>query len=783
MGRNSKSNEPGGLVEFAEIMVEQTETYGPARKRNKFGAFVAFLALSVSLGLIGGFLTTPLTVTTAVGVREVSDFWDGLPTELPEAPLPQRSRILDVNGTEIAEFYSENRILVDLENVSPYVVDALLATEDSRFYEHNGVDVEGLGRALVRTAQGDMQGGSTITQQLVKNTLVVHAANAEDAQAAIEATPMRKIEEMKYAIALEEQLSKDEILERYLNIALFSNAVYGIGTAANYYFGKDVKDLTLGESATLIGLLKNPSGYDPLVKPEAAKERRDVVISRMLSVGAITAVEADEAKAQEIPLNVQKPQNGCQASPYPYYCQWVLNTLHVDPAFGDTEEERSALVYRGGLTIQTPLDPRIQTATQSSVDEALGRGNRVASAIAVVEPGTGRVTGMAQNRTWGREEESTDAEKRTEVIYPTRVAFQSASTFKVFTAAAALEAGYPLDGVIDAPTQYTNPNFNTPSGGIQNLASYHAGPMNLATATARSSNTFYATLQEKVGVLAVADMADNLGISVPREGPQAVGARDASFTLGTISVSPLQMSAAYATFASGGVYCDPVNIIKVTGPMGEDIPSPDGNCRQAISKQTADNMVYLLSQVIDGDDPDRSGKDMSLGRPAGGKTGTTNNTSAVWFAGFTPQYAAAVWVGDPRGGVKYPLDNGLRVYGRWVDTVFGGTVAGPIWKDAMAEIMAPLPVANFPTSSGPGASNLIPDVRGMGVQEAVSVLIARGYDVEISAEQAPVTEFSNPDQVMSQTPVPGTNNASSTTKITITLSSGSRTDWVIPKNG
>lgn len=763
----SKKSMPG-LDGLEEMFQNSTEKRRPPRKwAMPFG----FLAASVAGGLLLAGLVVPAVAPIAAAPPIAQAYWDSLPKELPDLPLPQRSIITDTNGAQIAEFYFENRIIVPLAQISPYAVDALLATEDSRFYEHGGVDWQGVARAAGNDLMGkDLQGASTITQQLVKNTLVVHAHDEDAAAAAVEQSFARKIDEMSYARAIEEKYTKDEILEKYFNIVLYSNGVYGIGTAAEYYFGKSPTDLTLAEAAMLIGLLKNPSAYDPIDHPEAAAGRRSVVLSRMVTTNKITQAEADAANAEPIAVQANRPPNGCGASTYPFFCQWVMDSILEDPAFGTTREERQAVLYRGGLTIQTTLDPRVQDIAQSEVDNALGRENRVAGGIAVVQPGTGRVLALAQNRTWGKEEDTSTPELKTEINYVVRDAFQTGSTFKVFTLAAALESGLPANSIINAPDVYNPGYMNTPDGGIQNDGRGESGNLSLYEATAKSSNTFYAVLQEKVGVLNVADMARNLGLTVPDN----VSAKDASFTLGVTDTSPLKMAAAYATFAASGVYCRPVGIVSVTGPEGP-MSAPDPGCRQAVSRHTAEAVNDILTQVIDGPVPSRTGKTASIGRPAAGKTGTTSSHSSAWFAGYTPQYATAVWLGDPRGGFRYPLSDGLRYYGRWTTDVYGAQISAPLWQNVMGRLHEGVEVIGLPVSgSGVSADLIIPDVRGLAPLDAQSTLEAQGFKVVFDAALAAPNEAIPADVVVAQNPAGGTKTMNPRgTTITLTLSAGS----------
>lgn len=757
-----------------ESVFNDAQAVDPVRPMNKFMAFLGFLILPIIAGGLVGLASLPLVFPVGAASSASLEYWEELPTELPDIPPPQRSVVLDVNDSVIAEIYSQNRIITTLDEISPYVSQALIATEDRAFYEHAGYSGRGMLRALANNAAGeDVQGASTITQQLVKNTLVVNADSTAEQEAAIAANIFRKFEELKYARALEDKFTKDEILERYLNLVLYSNGVYGIGTAANYYYGIPASDLSVAQSAMLIGLLKNPSGYDPINNPDAAINRRNVVINNMLATDVIDVQTAMAAREEPLGLNVQKPVNGCSNAPDPFYCQAVMDRITNSNILGDTPEERQAHLYQGGLTIHTFFDNDTFQRVQSSVDASLGRNNRVASGVAVVQPGTGIVPAIAQNRTWGDGVE--DNFEFTQVIYPDRITFQAGSAFKVFTLAAALEAGIPLDTVIDAPAVYNPSYMNTPTGGITNISQSGTGVMDMVTATARSSNTFYTVLQERIGVMTVADMAENLGMTVPRTGEVAVGAKDSSFTLGTISVSPLEMAAAYATFAADGKYCEPRFVEVVYDVYGESIGQELEDCYQAVSPQTASKVTVALQAVVDGEDPNRTAELASLGdRPVAGKTGTTNQQAAVWFVGYTPEYAVATWVGDPRGGQKYPLSQGFRFQGSWVTNAYSGVVSAPLWHDVMQNLMAGRPVTQFSTPQAVSSSgNLVPATAGMSADDAINLLESRGYVVKVSNQNAPASELYQPNQVVSQTPVGGTQTLLRRTTVTLTLSDGS----------
>ncbi len=739
-------------------------------------ALPAFLAAAVAMGVAAAGMAVPFVSTDGATIKAASVFYEDLPVTLPAQPLPQRSVILAADGSQVGEFFSENRVLVPLAKVAPIASKAVIAIEDFRFYTHNGLDYRGTTRALLKNTTGaDRQGGSTLTQQYVKNVLLNDAETKDERAAATELSLERKLREAKLAISLEKRLSKDQILEGYLNIAYFGDGSYGIGQAAQHYFGTTAAKLTLGQAALIAGIVQNPVAYNPAQHPLTATRRRNVVLARMRDVGDITPAQAAKAQRAPLGLRLKQPVNGCTTSKYPFYCQWVRDTLKSDPVFGKTAKAREDFLFRGGLTIHTALDPRVQDAAQNVVDSALGRDNRVAAGVAVVRPGTGDVVAMVQNRTFGT------GEDRTQIILPAQKAFQSGSTFKAVTLAAALENGVAPTTVMNAPGLYQPPGLKFPGRGFTNSAGWDNGDLTLAQATARSSNTFFVKLEAQQGVLNVADMAGRLGVGLPRTGAGAITRLDAALTLGTYEVSPLEMATVYATFAAHGVTCKPTGITSITGPTGAPVTAPNPGCHQAISPGVADTVAALLQGVVDGPDPYRTGKSLSIGRPVAGKTGTTDNSSAVWFNGFTPQYETAVWLGDPRGGFKYPLSS-VRLFGRYISSVAGATAAGPIWTTIMKDIHAGQPTVGFtPVNANQvnGISNLIPDVRGLTVGKAVQTLQGAGLDVTIANAVAAQDQLTPPDYVAGQSPSAGSITRPTGT-VALTLTAGSNVKVLVP---
>lgn len=738
----------------------------PPRKRGHFPLAIAKLAaVTVAFGLLAAGFVLPLFLVPGIAVKNMVNNWEALPSELPfDQALPQRVTFTDVNGKPFVTLYEENRIPKKLNEISSYITEALLSTEDARFYEHVGIDLRGTARALSNNVSGGArEGGSTITQQYVKNILLYAARTADQKTQVTDTSLTRKIREARYAIQLEKTLTKDEILEGYLNTVYFGDGAYGIGAASQRYFGKDAKVLTIAESATLIGILKSPTNYNPSNDLQASTERRNTVISRMLTSNYISQTEAKSATQTNIDLNVRKMVNGCATSPYPMYCQWVKEALLNDTIFGETSEERAARFSLGGFTVRTALNPEIQQIAQEEAVKALGPKNRVAAGIAIVEPGTGHVAALATNKPWGF-----DVKKgQTELLLPTLKAYQPASNFKPIVLATALEQGFPLDSRFDTPNNYIPLNMNSPLDGFSNDDDRGHGVIDAYQATAGSVNVWFVKLIEKTGVKSVASMAERLGInSLPTEGPMKITDKDASLALGAYEVSPLELATVYATFDAHGVMCKPTGIIEITSVRGEKLPTPNPDCHQAISPEVADTVVDVLQAPFNNGTASRLNLDN--GRPAAGKTGTTDNSAATWFTGFTPQYVTSIWVGDPRGGQKYPLKN-VEAFGTTFSTVYGGYIAGPIWKNIMNRIHENLPVENF---AQPGivtsAKPIVPNVAGVSVGSAVEILKNAGFKVAVSEKTADRVSYAEPNQVFSQSP-PGGGQYGIGTVVTLTL--------------
>ena len=657
----------------------------------------AILAVAVVAGLMLGLMALPFVGGAGVAARNVVQSFESLPDSITTPPLPQRTRILAADGTELAVIYYQNRVEVPLLSVAPLMRQAVVSVEDSRYLSHHGVDLRGALRALASntSAGGVQEGASTLTMQYVKNVLVNEATTPEELSAARGQSTQRKLREVRYALALEREYTKAQILERYLNIVYFGGGAYGVEAAARRYFSKSAADLTLVEAATLAGIVQQPVAFDPLRNPELSQKRRNVVLKRMSDQGYVS--QDDAQRASLIPmaasLRPNSVANGCTTSYAPFFCDYVLQTIRTDSTFGDTAEVREAFLRRGGYTIRTTLDSKAQTGAFTAVTEAIPitDESKRAAAISMVQPGTGNILAMAQNRLWGTSGVGrTTYNYNVDRSYNGTIGMQAGSTFKIFTLAAALEAGISPLEPIRSPSPNTFEGFvncetGASFGPVTVRNSTGAGTFGMAQGTAYSINTYFMALEERTGLCRPAEIAESMGVFRGSGEPLL---RVPSFTLGTMEVTPLAMANAYATFAAHGMHCQPRVILEIRDRTDKSLPVPPEKCEQVVEPNIADTVTALLTGVIDGPIQGRTGGAMSLpDRPAAGKTGTTNESAAVWFCGFTPDIAAAVWVGDPRGGFGYPMKD-VTVNGKYYSQVFGGTLPGPIWQQAMESALA-----------------------------------------------------------------------------------------------
>ncbi|MBW0253081.1 transglycosylase domain-containing protein [Cellulomonas sp. PS-H5] len=760
-------------------------------------ALALLLAFVLTAG-VGGLLTAGLVLPTVAVANTATDLsveaFEDLPSELETRPLSEKSVMLANDGTTVlAEFFSENRIVVPLDQVSVQMQNAVVATEDKRFYQHGGIDPAGMARALVKNQVSDStQGASTLTQQYVKNVLIETAVRDGDlaaAEAAREADGTegyaRKLREAKLAIALEKTMTKDQILENYLNIAQFGVATYGVESAALRYFSKHAVDLTYLEAATIAGITQSPTAFDPVRNPEESQQRRNIVLRLMNEQGYITQEEYDAGIAAPIAdtLHVSEAQSGCMAAGdvvqgSGYFCDYVTHVIRNDPAFGETAEEREETLYRGGLTITTTLDPRLQTLadTQVKATVPVDDPNGVGSAMSVVEPGTGQIKAMAQNRNFNNTADATGRDSsvnyNTSYSYGGSGGFMPGSTFKPFTLLEWLKTGHNLNESVNGTERTLNTNQFTACGSRYPSQTWKvgnaeggSGNMSVMQATQQSVNLAYLSMAMQLDLCNIMEGAKQLGVTSSNAGAegQAIEAKPSN-VLGSGVTSPLALAGAYAAFASGGVYCTPIAITNVKNADGEDIPIPDAGCHQAIDPNVAAGMNEAMSNVWNG-----TGK--SIGRPsfytASGKTGTTTRNEHTWFAGYTPRLASIVWVGYPDRNEQM---KNITINGRFARFAYGATYAGVTWKNFMDEALndgQPNPGFTAPSSDlRYGQAIPIPSVVGQDQNTAIATLQNAGFSASVGGTTA---SDITPGSVVSQSP---SGSAPAGSSITLTLSSG-----------
>lgn len=681
----------------------QSET----RSRHRAVLIGAMARLSGLAGLLIALILIPTTAIVAMTVSNVSSDAIEAPLTLQDQQSAQTTRLLASNGDLIAYFYNENRQDVPLSDISKDMQDAILSIEDARFYEHGALDLKGTLRALVNNAsEGQTQGGSSITQQLIKLTLVSQAKTKEQVAAATKKSTARKIRELKLAIEYEKDHTKSEILERYLNLAYFGDGAYGISAAANHYFSTSPADLNPRQAATLAGLVKNPVEFDPNVYPEKALQRRNTVLAVMARLGKLTPEMSDRYQAAPLALKVTEFPNGCVGVTGERSCDYARQWLLAQPSLGASVAERKTLLERGGLTIKSNIDLTMQAAADEAVTSTVKATDEAIGAMAMVEPGTGKVRAVAQSRPIG-----TDPKKGETFInfavptaYGQSGGFQAGSTFKMFTVAAALKNGIDVGQTYNAPRTITMPPgsyFACNGGGVgiwEPKNSTRSGRMNMYVATRQSVNTYFAQLEKQAGLCNTVRAAESMGIKVPDQ--DQVG----PFTLGVTSVSPLDMAAAYATAASGGMYCKPRPVDEILDAQGQLLKKFDASCERVMTQDQAAQINDILRGV---QEPGGFGFSNGTGLdiPSAAKTGTTNDNQAVWYTGYTPELATASMVAgvvtndedNPENNGRPKTLVGVPVNGSPLNfaSVGGSSVAGPMWAKAMKKIQSSLAPVDF----------------------------------------------------------------------------------------
>src|SRR5450432_2940757 len=734
---------------------------------------LALGVMSILVGLLVAGLALPaagglgIATRNAIGTITFSE----LPASLQTPPLSQRSVIKASDGSTIATFYYENRQSVSLSDVAPSMRQAIVAIEDSRFYEHHGIDPKGILRALVKdTSSGDsVQGASTITQQYVRQALVETNAQNNDTAAAAAASAKnlsRKLREARYALALEQKLTKDQILEDYLNTVYFGSGAYGISAAAQHYFSEPVTALTLPQAALLAGVINNPSTFDPTLNPINATDRRNVVLDRMLATypDSYTPAQIVAAKAAPLGLVASSIPNGCATATAPFFCDYVVHDILNGKEFGATVGDRANLLRRGGLVVTTTLDPATQKAAQNAVDTVVppdpSKNAGLAAAIDMLDPNTGAIKAMAIDRAYGSGLGQTELNLAADSVnHGGSLGRNAGSTFKVFVLAAALEKKLPTGLTIKSPPKIDiKAGSTTTCDGLptndwqpQNAEAAEGGVFNMVGATAASVNTYFAQLEVLTGLCQPITIAQDLGVHKASGGDLD---QVPSFVLGAEPVDPLSVSGAFAAFANQGTFCTPQSITKVTWQVGgvttnRTVPPP--SCTKVLEPGIANGVTTLLQGVLKAGG---TGAGLDIGRPAAAKTGTDDDFKNAWFSGYTPNLAASVWVGNPDSTV--PM-RAITVNNKKYPEIFGATLSGPIWQQAMKGALASQPIENFPNAPDlilRGPPLTIPNLQGQDPKAAAAALTKIGLYTTIVA--TPVTSSQPAGKVESTDPPAGT---------------------------
>ncbi|MBA2388646.1 MAG: transglycosylase domain-containing protein [Geodermatophilaceae bacterium] len=666
----------------------------------KFGAAAKLvLVIAVAGALVAG-LMLPVVGGLGLVARSGSTLLDDTGALEEETPAGV-TRVVAADGSLLTYFFNFNRSPVPLDQIPLVMQQAIIAIEDARFYEHGGLDAQGLTRAIVQnvSAGAIQQGGSTLTQQYVKNVLLYQAETDEERTAAIDQSIARKLREANLALQVEAEYTKDEILEKYLNLMYFGSNAYGVAAATRVYFNKPVTELSLPEAALLAGLVQNPSSLDPLSNGlEGAGERRDEVLSRMADQGYITTAEAEATKAVPPVLLPSPPApRGCAGAVVGrFFCDWMYEYL-TNPAplgLGLTAEQ----INEGGLRIRTTLDPRMQAAGDRAVVSELAPGDPFAGLFTLVEPGTGKVRAMSTNRVYGT---NPDDPAQTNVKLFTTPSSGAGSTYKLFVAASALEQLKGIDYTLTSSDPYTSRVYKngTEPYEVRNASSSYRATLNLETALYQSSNTYFVHLQDDLGSIeSSVRMGQRLGLWYP-DNPlpeQVIAENRGSFTLGPEATSPLLLATAYATVAARGTRCWPTPVEQVFDRSGQPLLGADGqpvvkndNCTpEVIPPGLADTINQILLKDVECCFSGQTGSRARVeGHQVAGKTGTTQDNKGVWFVGYTPQLLASVGIFNP----DTPTSIGERA--------FGGGLPATIFAAAMIPIMGPFPNAPFPPSN------------------------------------------------------------------------------------
>ena len=694
------------------------------------------------MGLVVAGMAVPVTALGIGLTKTASTAFSQVPAELTVPPQRENSRVLLADGSTLTDFFEENRQYVPLDQISETMQNAQIAIEDHRFYEHGALDLKSVLRAALGNAAagGVSGGGSTLTQQYVKLVRQQLCNNEPECIKEVTAPKFnRKILEMRYAVALEQKLSKKEILERYLNIAYYGDRAYGVQAAAQHYFGVNASELDLAQSVMLAGLVQNPSTSDPVNNLDAAMVRRDAVLNAMVSYQGLDPEQAKQAS--ETPFDASKVSikpNGCVGTRYPFICQYAEAILTSDqmPALGKTEKEREDTLRRAGLTITLNIDPRIQDAAQQAIAGVVAPTDNLIAVADTVDPKTGKILAMAQSRpVMGDNKEAGETYWNYSVPmkYGGNDGFMMGSTFKAYAAAAGIANGKYPDTTYYNVSEFQNWNGrsyedcdgnrlvvnDSPPWVTQNVTTGHtAGQFNMVTGMMWSVNNYWVNLNLDVGPCKTAQMAELSGIELANPVADTRGFGDElkdwgaapSLVLGAPFVTVLSLASSYGTFGNRGTHCKPILIDNVKTKTGEDIEVPAADCKQTIDPTVADGVNYVLRKTHT--DGLSAKSNIHNGIDQASKTGTADDSSGTYaFAGYTRDLSTAVVIAaDRESEIWKSTPEGARnmrtYYASPLGRALGWTNGQDIWRPLMAVAMQGMPQSKFEPWVPPG--NAVP---------------------------------------------------------------------------
>ena len=623
---------------------------GPKGLRIVLKSFLVIMALSLVIVGLGGATAYAFVLEWLKELPDISS---------PDAfKVAQPTTVYSADGKLLAKLYLENRTVVKFSQIATDLPNAVVAVEDERFYEHRGIDLVGIVRAAaIDIAAGEVEeGASTITQQYIRNTIL--------SEERTDITVARKVREMYLAAELEKRLSKQQILESYLNTVYFGEGAYGAEAAARTYFSKSAKDLTLPEAALLAGLPQLPGRLSPFENPDYATKRRNQVLARMLKNGYVDQATHDAAVATPVALKrTEEPENGIYRSHY--FVAHVKKLLQ--------QKYSSAVVFKGGLKVYTTLDTKKQRYAEEAVKRGLGEKGDPDCALVSIDPRNGHIKALVGGKNYNKNKFNLATQGKR----------QPGSSFKTFVLVTALEEGFSPNTYVNSSSPATIPTGKyAPAWVVNNSEGSGHGMVTLAKGTQSSINVVFARMIKELGAKKVARVAKKMGIG--SEIPAYL-----SIALGSQNVTPLEMASAYGTLATGGVHYAPIAITKVVDASGKTIYQAKPKGKRALEHSIA----YAATKVLKGVVTNGTARRAQIGRPVAGKTGTSQNYRDAWFVGYTPQLVTSVWVGYYKSEKSMTSVHGMRG--------FGGTLSAPIWADYMSKAMKGMKVLDFESAPAP----------------------------------------------------------------------------------